>query len=561
MRSSRHPRQAVLAAALLLLLSACASIPMSGPVQKGDPRVETQADVDVFAPGPERGDTPQQIVDGFLTASAAGFSDGFAAAREFLAGEAKAKWDPLSGQVVAGPVVWGSSTNEAQIVGDIPVAARVDGDGRYVEAPPNAAESVTFDLVQDDAKQWRISGVPDGLILQEQDFTRTFQPASLYFLSPDKTYLVPETRWLPNKNLQTAVVKELLAGPSTWLRDAVVTAIPEGVALNPEAVLVDSKGVALVGLSPQSTVTKADRSLMLAQIEASLRPVPGVGSVQVVAVPAGGNPVTDGLPLDGAAVLQRGNAPTGNVEFLQADRLVALSQDQVAPVEAVSSLAGLDARSPASNADGSLRVLLSGPDRLITAPTATTPATTLYTGASLAAPSIDRFGWTWTASTTDGIVAVKAGAATVPVQADWLASRTVRALRVAADGTRIAVVSSGADGVTIDVAGIIRDESGAPQQLGPPIRAGASMVDATAVDWIDESTLGVLGTSTGNVAVHSVPVSGPTTSKPEVADPTALAGGAVIYVTTLDGGLRRFAGETWATVTGVTGASDPSYPG
>ena len=87
------------------------------------------------------------------------------------------------------------------------------------------------------------------------------------------------------------------------------------------------------------------------------------------------------------------------------------------------------------------------------------------------------------------------------------------------------------------------------------------MVDATAVDWIDESTLGVLGTSTGNVAVHKVPVSGPTSSLPEVADPTAMAGGAVIYVTTLDGGLRRFVGTTWATGRGVTGASYPSYPG
>ena len=66
--------------------------------------------------------------------------------------------------------------------------------------------------------------------------TRTFQAAPLYFLSPDEKFLVPDTRWLPNKNLQTAVVQELLAGPSTWLRDAVTTAIPEGVQLNPEAV-------------------------------------------------------------------------------------------------------------------------------------------------------------------------------------------------------------------------------------------------------------------------------------------------------------------------------------
>lgn len=559
--NSRRARVAGWAATVVLLLSACVAMPTSGPVQESDIKVSTQGDVDVLAPGPEIDDTPQEIVDGFLTASAAGTSDGFVRAREYLAGAAKTEWQPLSGVVVAGPIEWGASGSDAQIVGNVPVIARVDGDGLYVEAPPNAIESVTFDLVQDDAEQWRISGVPDGLILQEQDFERTFQSTPLYFLSPDETYLVPDTRWLPKKNLPTAVVRELLGGPSAWLSDAVTTAIPEGVAMNPEAVPVDSDGEVLVGLSPQSVVTSANRPLLLAQIQESLRTVPGVGSVQVVAVAAGGNAVTDGVPLGEAAQLERGSAPSGNVEFLQADRLVSLSRDNVTPVPSVGSLEDLDPRSPASSADGSLRVLLSGPDELVSAPTAVAPATTLYTGAALAAPSIDRFGWTWTASSDDGIVAVRAGSSTVSVQADWLVGRTVRAVRVAADGTRIAVVSAGADGVAIDVAGIIRDESGSPQQLGIPLRAGASMVDATAVDWVDESTLGVLGRSTGEATVHKVPVSGPTESLPEVADPTAMAGGTVIYVTTLDGGLSRNVGSTWAPVAGVTGASYPSYPG
>ncbi|WP_034621870.1 LpqB family beta-propeller domain-containing protein [Cellulomonas sp. URHE0023] len=558
----RTTRLGALAAIVLLLGTACAAIPTSGAVQKSEITVVTPSDVDVIAAGPSPDDTPQQIVDGFLTASAAGFSDDFERAREYLAGEAKASWEPLSGQVVVGPIRWGPSTSEAQVVGDVPVHARVDGDGQYVEAPPNAIESVTFDLVQDDDEQWRISVAPDGLILQQPDFERTFQSTPLYFLSPDKTFLVPDTRWLPKKNLQTYVVQELLAGPAVWLRDAVTTEIPEGVDLNPEAVLLGPDGVAHVGLSPQVVVTKADRRLLLAQIDESLRQVPGVGSVEVTAVEAGGNAATDGVPLVGdPATLERGTAPSGNVEFLQADRLVYLSRDEVSPVPSVGTLEGLDARSPASNLDGSLRVLLSGPGALVTAPTTDTPATTLYTGTSLAAPSIDRLGWIWTASADDGIVTVKVGSQDVAVQADWLKGRTVRALRVAADGTRIAVVSVGADGVSIDVAGVIRDESGAPQRIGSPIRAGASVVDATEVSWVDESTLGVLGRSTGNVTVHRVPVSGPTTLLPEVAEPTAMAGGTVIYVTTQDGSLRRSVGSTWAPVAGVTGASYPSYPG
>ena len=112
----------------------------------------------------------------------------------------------------------------------------------------------------------------------------------------------------------------------------------------------------------------------------------------------------------------------------------------------------------------------------------------------------------------------------------------------------------------VDVAAITRDESGSPQQVGMPQRAGASLVDASAVVWADESTLAVIGRSTGNPAVHLVPVAGPTTALPEVPKLAALAAGSVIYVTTTDGELRRFVGPTWAQVLGVDGRVRPVLP-
>ena len=155
------------------------------------------------------------------------------------------------------------------------------------------------------------------------------------------------------------------------------------------------------------------------------------------------------------------------------------------------------------------------------------------------APSVDRFGWAWTAQPSTGLVAARVGAPPVQVGADWLEGRAVRSMRVARDGVRVAVVSAGADGVQVDVAAITRDESGAPQQLGAPVRAGASLVDASAVVWSEESTLAVVGRSVGNAAVHLVPVAGPTRLLPEVADLADLAGSTVLYVTTTDGELRR----------------------
>ena len=550
--SARRLRRATLGALTVAVLAACTAIPTSGPVQEGDAEVTEPSDIDVLAEGPQPGDTPTEIVDGFLAAGAAGFSDSFVTAREYLAGEAKTTWQPLASVAVAGPWQYEPSTVETEVTIDVPVKARVDEGGRYAEAAPEGGESFTFEMVQDDADQWRISKPPDGLILQQEDFARSYRPASLYFLSPDHVFLVPESRWFPWKNLPTSIMTELLAGPSPWLQDAVDTAVPDGVELNPQSVTIGEDGVAHVSLAPALAVTRADRDLLLQQIDASLLPVKGIGSVQVDA---------GGVILEpGAKTLQRGNQPPSNVELVQDDKIAALVDGEVAPVPGLASLAGLDARGPARNEDASVRVMLSGTTTLTTVPTGAEPARDLFTGTGLVAPSVDRFGWAWTAS-SDGLVAVPADGDPVHVTADWLVDRTVRAVRVARDGVRIAIISSGADDVKVDVAAITRDESGSPQQVGLPQRAGASLVDASAVVWADESTLAVIGRSTGNPAVHLVPVAGPTKALPDVPKLAALAAGSVIYVTTTDGELRRFVGPTWAQIVGVTGASDPFFPG
>ncbi|MBO3083886.1 LpqB family beta-propeller domain-containing protein [Cellulomonas fengjieae] len=533
------------------LLGACSAIPTSGSVEQGDTEVSEPSDIDVLAEGPQSGDTPAEIVDGFLAAGAAGFTDNFVTAREYLAGETKASWNPSAGVVVSGPVEPAPASTQTEITIDVPVLARVDQDGVYAEAPLDGRESVTFGMVQDDAGEWRIATTPDGLILQQEDFSRSYRSAALYFLSPDETFLVPEERWFPEKNLSTSIVRELLDGPSAWLQDAVVTAVPDGVELTPAAVPVDD-GVAEVRLEPALAVTRADRDLLLAQIDASLRPVAGIGSVQVFA---------DDVPLEGAAELEGGSAPPSNVEFVQDGRIVALVDGEPEPVPGIEPLDGLDPRSPASNEDGSVRVMLSGPATLTTVPTAEAPAQTLLTGPALVAPSVDRFGWAWTAQPGTGLLAARVDAEPVRVTADWLEGRSVRAVRVARDGVRIAVVSTGADGVQLDVAAITRDESGAPQQLGEPVRAGASLADATSVVWSEELLLGVVGTSVGEAAVHLVPVAGPTRPLPEVAGLADLAGSSVIYVSTTDGGLRRLVGSTWAQVSAVAGASYPTFPG
>ena len=96
--ASLASRRSLLKASLLagagLGLGACATLPTSGPVRVADHGVR-QADLVLqYAQGPVKGASPTQIVEGFLLACAAGYSDEFATARSFLLGQAASSWRP-----------------------------------------------------------------------------------------------------------------------------------------------------------------------------------------------------------------------------------------------------------------------------------------------------------------------------------------------------------------------------------------------------------------------------------------------------------------------------------
>lgn len=567
-------RRTARAAGLLLVVSlaACARIPTSGSVEEGRGEgAEQGSSVVVIAAGPQPDSQPQQIVDDFLTAGAAGLSGAagvpgalnFAVARQYLYGDTAASWDPLGGVLIVSGIQSERPT-DTQVTVEAAVLGKVDKDGQYAELPSNARETVTYDMVQDTAGQWRIADAPDGLILTLRQFQDQFRQVSLFFLSPDEKLLVPDPRWYPAANLPTSVVKGLLGGPASWLRDAVTTTVPQGVTLTPESVTVDGDGVAEVDLGPAPAVLAADRDLLVAQIEATLEQVTQVRSVVVRAG-------ADGPQLQGTARLTTaGKAElAGGPEMVVADqangeRLMSLADGRLTAVDGIAPLTGLGARSPARSEDGSVRVMLSGPNALVLAPTADGALTPLVERSGLAAPSVDRFDWIWTASGSE-VLAVDAEGGTVTLAAPWLADRQVTAVRVSRDGTRIAVASSGADGVVVDVAGIARDDSGGPQQLADQVlRVGAALTAANALVWIDDSLLAVLGIDAGSAAVTEVPVGGPSKPLPDVAGAVSLAGGRTersLLVAKDDGTLLRYNGPTWTPVAGVTGVRDPSFPG
>ncbi len=118
----------------------------------------------------------------------------------------------------------------------------------------------------------------------------------------------------------------------------------------------------------------------------------------------------------------------------------------------------------------------------------------------------------------------------------------------------------------IDVATILRDTTGTgrPQRLGSSFQVGFSMTDASQVEWMDESTLAVLGLSGSLVAptLHLVPVGGQTSALPLVDGTVSIAAGRgdrALYLVDTDGTLLWRQGAAWTDV--AVGVQDPVFPG
>ena len=150
-RGLRGSLLALSVAAIVVTIAACAGIPTSGPVGIGDGAVSEPGPVVLLAYGPSVGAGPQEIVQGFLQASAAGSTDNFAVAREYLTGEAQSSWDPRAQVVVYSSKGTSQVTapSENQVHLSYPVAATVDAAGGYAEAAPDARWESTFDLAKD----------------------------------------------------------------------------------------------------------------------------------------------------------------------------------------------------------------------------------------------------------------------------------------------------------------------------------------------------------------------------------------------------------------------------
>jgi hypothetical protein len=551
-------RLLVLAAAAALasgVLGGCADLPRSGPVHAGpEGTAGEEFVIRAFAAGPARGANVDQIVEGFLQAMLAGATDDFKVARSYLADDIAGVWDPSASVMVyqsgEAPLLTESANQSGRVTMTVTQVGEVDDSGRY-QALEATTRMETLHLALNDDSEWRISELPDGTVIPEDVFRVDYHAAPLYFPSTDGQYLVPDRRVFPRQSAATEAARQFLAGPPSYLTDAVGAVVPTGTKLATEAVKVVD-GVAVVDLSgAMSRASESARATVLACLTGTLTALPEIRSVRLQvegaplqAEPWSGlttGPQSAGGPFylaeggvwrfDSSAGLVAGTEPAGAWETLTVDH-------------STKRFAGM--------ANGRVQVILKAGEEPVewAAPGGRTPT---------APPVFDRLGSLWVA-VGEEVAAFNSDGEVTVLGATWLEDMSVVGLAASQDGSRLAlaVERPGEDGVAVAVTGIARGEGAAPARLTGPLWAGAVKGPVSSLSWADGLTLAMLAPPAAgqDAAPALLTVGGDLTFlKAPVDLPASLTAGRGpddVFVAGKAGGLFAYSsrGRVWSSLTG-----------
>ena len=551
--------------AVVLALAGCSSIPTVGPVgtasaERGNERSEDA----VFSPeGPAGDASAQDIIRGFMEAGK-GAADDYSVARQFLAPELANTWSPTelvtvyrSSRIAAAP-----EPNRFQI--QLEVQSTVDSSGVRVEAAEGTAATIPVQLEQING-QWRISAVPDGIVVSIASFPALFMPHNLYFYSSDYQYWVPDTRWfIQRAGIAANIVSARRVGPAPYLQGAVVSAFPAGTVLARDAVPVAS-GEATVDFAAESLRDSTDRNRqqMVKQLEENLRGLNNVTSVRMtvdqraVDLGKGTEELQSAVPDPSAGATQ---------VAVYRDELVFYSDGPKA-IDGVPSVAEYGPRSPGMSPDGSTIAFLDNQAETLLVTGKGKDVRVAAEGSGFTAPSVDPRQWVWSAKSSDtgsSVLAVPPdGGSPAVVSAPWLEGQKVTELRISRDGSRALVAASQGGKSSIRIAGVVRSPGGAPVSLTEPavLQVPSEAGDVNRVKWASEDT--VVAVQAG--AEEAAPVILGTARESEVLSPKAgiiglSAGNGVedVFIQTDDGIFNRV-GSSWLLRT--EDIQDPAFPG
>ncbi|WNE96962.1 LpqB family beta-propeller domain-containing protein [Streptomyces luomodiensis] len=592
-----------------LLLSGCASMPGSGDVRRVDssPRSDADAQVRVYGVSPGKGEQPAELVSGFLEATTSD-EENFGTAKEYLTKSAAKRWQPFAATTVLeqAPDVRVETDpgdrdgNGKTVVLSGKRIAVVDDTHAYKPDEQPYEERIHLTL---SGSEWRIDGPPRGLILGESDFQRIYRSVNKYYFAdpgPDAEeskvanhVLVADPVYVRRRiDPVTATVKALLDGPTGWLEPVVSSSFPSGTALGSrgERLSLDDSKALKVRLSDRAAgVSGARCARMAAQTLFTVQDL-GEGSSQVSGVRLERQNGSELCALSRDAA--RAYAPEGveghplHQYFVDSQhRMVRLTDDEDRPQPVPGPFgaddAGLGLVAVSRDERHAAGVTADGQSLYVTelASDAERGKVRLRSqGGSVAhgltAPSWDGLGGLWVADRDPQrprLLRLRDGTGPVDeVELPKLGGGRITALRVSADGSRIAMLVERSGHSTLRLGRIERRGTAADPKLS--VRAlqaiAPKLEDVDTFSWAGDSRLVVAGRESDGVQqLQYVETDGSPANVPEVPGPNGVQSiGAsedqtrpLIAETRENGIVRLLPNTDWKTVD--QDGTAPVYPG
>jgi hypothetical protein len=605
---------ALAATAVTVAVAGCATAPAGGPPRPA-PGAGNQAQAYVQElpfPGPTSKWLPQDVVLGFLHASASYAFDP-AAARRFLAPAARKQWHPGGGPVAvlsSAPTKLSAEPFFSKILGAPDeetvsftgqLVATLSQTGQYQYAPGQTVYNFQLARIND---VWRIESLPksQSLLLTESDFDEVYQPRNLFFYAPPAsgkppTVLVPDPVYAPeqssnsafNSDLATGLVNGLIKGQGGWLSGATVSAFPAGTRLLKKVTITGNTAtVDLGGAAAHAQETT------IGQMEGQLFATLGDGEYSPplathLALYINNKPYTSNAQQSASAYSDTFTAQTpAQVLLVTGNGLGQLppvpkpgvrpqslpSPAQIAPAEVTAVAASPPANSPDQDRPQQFAVAVTNDPGCGVEVRPGSQSTYASYDLSTAAGPCTSLSWD-----SDGNLWAVAGHAVwvfrpnqppapVNVAAVWAAlpsGSQILALRMApSDAVRAALLVSTPTGNKVLLAAV-RFRFGTAS-LGPPVSVSLGTSDPLAISWYDPFHLAVLASGGG---IYEVPLTGGagqpggspnllSTAPPNAH--TLSTDGSELVVGTNDN--QVFAGSVSApSLTQVAEGEYPIYPG
>lgn len=520
-----------LAAACVATVLAVAGLTGCGIPDETDVATHGPGPTPGVAPGGESLDTPSArtatadplaFVENYLAVAAGDPAKAVDRVREWIAPASRPAFKPSADINVVRLVeksVVSSGTDEVRLkVQHVGVL----GATGALEPPAAGVEIAEYRLVvtrgSDPADGLFISNPPKLLLLSDTALANFYETRPIYFWNLDSTALVPDLRWLPKEQAlekgPTQIVDALTAGPSPWLKDAVL-------ALPPDTKRTDNVPYRQDGRLQVSLSGPADDAAVVDRLGRQLRWSFGPDPTKELELRIGNNNPTKFADDSYLASNPAAQLATVSERFCLYDGKVRRLAASARPTDAVPVPDELnrDVRAAAlSRSGGTVYAALVAANgagqRLVL--TATRDGIPVTRTPELPKGAASRPVWLsgWANGEPGGGVGVLAvggrlysfmtnGVAVEPVDLP-AGLGPVTAVGAAPDGHRIAFVAGGRLYVSVLTADANR------LKAGPPRRVQTSLSGVTGVDWSSEETLVVAGTrvDTGRVTIIDITVDG-----------------------------------------------------